>query len=135
MTLGFMVVEGSEEVIVNGQNLIRNQDYIIDYFSGSITFTDSELGRMAVDPASSVNVTYEENQLVSFDQKLMAGTRMEMDLGENNFIGFTALYYNQTIMDDKVNITGIVKGSGMIKPNMATTVSYTHLTLPTSDLV
>ena len=104
MTLGFMVVEGSEEVIVNGQNLIRNQDYIIDYFSGSITFTDSELGRMAVDPASSVNVTYEENQLVSFDQKLMAGTRMEMDLGENNFIGFTALYYNQTIMDDKVDI-------------------------------
>ena len=29
---------------------------------------------------------------------------MEMDLGENNFIGFTALYYNQTIMDDKVDI-------------------------------
>ena len=33
-----------------------------------------------------------------------------------------------------VTITGIAKGSGMIEPNMAT-VSYTHLTLPTSDLV
>ena len=104
MSLGFMVVEGSEEVVVNGQTLMRNQDYIIDYFSGSITFRDTELGRMAVDPSASINVSYEENELVSFDQKLMAGTRMELDLGDKNFIGFTALYYNQTIIDDKVDI-------------------------------
>ena len=31
---------------------------------------------------------------------------------------------SKTIMDDKVNITGIVKGSGMIKPNMATMLAF-----------
>ena len=40
------------------------------------------------------------------------------------------------IGSEKVKIYGIAKGSGMIHPNMATTlayisVSYTHLTLPT----
>ncbi len=100
MSLGFMVVEGSEEVILNGRTLTRNIDYTIDYFSGTINFITDE----ALDPTANISVTYEENELVSFDKKLMAGTRMELDLGDNNFIGMTALYYNQTIIDDKVDI-------------------------------
>ncbi len=100
MNLGFMVVEGSEEVILNGRTLTRNVDYTIDYFSGTINFVTDE----AMDPTANISVTYEENELVSFDQKLMVGTRMELDLGDNNFLGMTALYYNQTIIDNKVDI-------------------------------
>ena len=36
ISLGFMIVEGSETVTLNGTVLTRGIDYTIDYFSGSL---------------------------------------------------------------------------------------------------
>ena len=101
INLGFMLIEGSEEVIQNGINLKRGLDYNIDYFTGTIIL----LGDAANDPNAKLKVNYDKHELVSFDKKTIFGTRAQMDLGKpNSFIGFTALYFNQSIINEKVEV-------------------------------
>ncbi|MFC1618962.1 cell surface protein SprA [Candidatus Neomarinimicrobiota bacterium] len=98
--LGFNLVEGSETVYVNGNALARGKDYNIDYFSGTLTLLEME--KYGADP--DVSIDYEENVLISFDKKVMLGTRAELNLGENSFLGATGLYYNQSIVDERVDV-------------------------------
>ncbi|SVB57540.1 uncharacterized protein METZ01_LOCUS210394, partial [marine metagenome] len=101
INLGFMLVEGSEEVIQNGVTLKRGLDYSIDYFTGTIVL----LGDAANDPNAALNINYDKHELVSFDKKTIFGTRAQMDLGKpNSFIGATALYYNQSIINEKIEV-------------------------------
>ncbi len=99
INLGFMIVEGSEEVLLNGISLVKNQDYTIDYFSGTINLIKSD-----IDPNADIDIKYEKNELVSFDKKVIVGSRAQMDIGENAFIGATALYYNQSVIDEKIEV-------------------------------
>ncbi len=99
INLGFMIVEGSEEVLLNGITLKKNQDYTIDYFSGTINLIKSD-----IDPNADIDIRYEKNELVSFDKKVILGSRAQMDIGENAFIGATALYYNQSVIDEKIEV-------------------------------
>ena len=101
ISLGFMLVEGSEEVIQNGITLKRGLDYNIDYFSGTIVL----LGDAGNDPNAKLKINYDKHELVSFDKKTIFGTRAQMDLGKkNSFIGVTALYFNQSIINEKVEV-------------------------------
>jgi cell surface protein SprA len=99
INLGFMIVEGSEEVTLNGGKLVKNQDYTIDYFSGIINLIKSD-----INPNADIDIKYEKNELVSFDKKVIVGSRAQMDIGENAFIGATALYYNQSVIDEKIEV-------------------------------
>jgi cell surface protein SprA len=99
INLGFMIVEGSEEVMLNGGKLVKNQDYTIDYFSGTINLIKSD-----IDPNADIDIKYEKNELVSFDKKVIVGSRAQIDIGENAFIGATALYYNQSVIDEKIEV-------------------------------
>jgi len=99
INLGFMLVEGSEEVLLNGIPLTRGIDYQIDYFSGTIV-----LGETAADPNASVRVLYDKHELVSFDKKVILGTRAQMDFGDNSFLGATALYYDQSVINEKIEV-------------------------------
>jgi len=99
INLGFMLVEGSEEVLLNGIPLTRGIDYQIDYFSGTIV-----LGETAADPNASVKILYDKHELVSFDKKVILGTRAQMDFGDNSFLGATALFYNQTVINQKIEV-------------------------------
>ncbi len=100
ISLGFMVVEGSEEVKVGGVTKTRNIDYQIDYFTGTLTFLmdPTELAN------ADVEVLFEKHELVSFDKKTIIGTRAQMDFGKNSFIGATALYYNQSVLNEKIEV-------------------------------
>lgn len=98
--LGFMIVEGSEEIRVNGNTLTRGVDYQIDYFGGNVTM----MNEAANDPNANLEILYEKHELVSFDKKTIIGTRAQMDFGENSFIGATALYYNQSVLNDKIEV-------------------------------
>ena len=101
INLGFMLVEGSEEVIQNEVPLKRGLDYNIDYFTGTIVL----LGDAANDPNAKLKINYDKHELVSFDKKTIFGTRAQMDLGKpNSFIGATALYFNQSIINEKVEV-------------------------------
>ena len=45
----------------------KDIDYTIDYFSGTINF----INQAALDPTAEISVSYEENEFISFDQKLL----------------------------------------------------------------
>jgi hypothetical protein len=100
MSLGFMIVEGSETVRLGGSVLQKDIDYTIDYFSGTINFINPG----ALDPTAEISVSYEENTFISFDQKLYAGTYWKYDFGYNDYLGFGAYYYNQSIAEEKVSV-------------------------------
>ncbi|MEA2076821.1 MAG: cell surface protein SprA [Candidatus Marinimicrobia bacterium] len=97
------IIEGSEEILINGKKMTKGVDYDIDYFSGLITLKSAE----AMDPDAKVDINYETEQLFGGigEQKLMAGMRAEYKISEKAFIGATAMYYNRSVLDDKnVNI-------------------------------
>ena len=98
INLGFMIVEGSEQVYKGGIPLKRGIDYQIDYFSGTVVLSDD------VDPNADIKVTFDNHQIVTFDKKTILGIRSQMDFGENSFIGGTALYYNQSVVNEKVEV-------------------------------
>ncbi len=100
MNLGFMIVEGSEQVTLNGRTLVKNVDYTIDYFSGTLNFLIPD----ALDPTANIQVSYEENELVSFDQKLLTGTHFKYEINDDSFLSGGLYYYNQSIADEKVDI-------------------------------
>ncbi len=99
ISLGFMVVEGSEEVFRGGGKLTRGLDYQIDYLSGTIIMLDD-----AADPNAEIEINFDKHELVSFDKKVILGARAQMDLGPKSFIGATALYFNQSVINEKIEV-------------------------------
>ena len=99
-SLGFNVIEDSEEIMLNGRRLQSGTDYNIDYFSGNLTLLAEE----ATDPNASLEISYESNQLFQIDRKTILGTRWDYELFNNSFIGGTLLYLNQSTLDQKVRI-------------------------------
>ena len=97
------IIEGSEEIIINGSKMEKGIDYDIDYFSGLITLKSAR----ALDPEASIDINYDTEQMFGGigEQKLMAGVRAEYQISEKAFIGATAMYYDRSVLDDKnVNI-------------------------------
>lgn len=100
MQLGWNVIEESEEVRLNGALLRRGTDYIIDYYSGTLTVLDER----ATSPSADLEVTYQRNELFQLEKKTLLGMRAEYDLWENSFIGGTFIYLNQRTLDQKVRV-------------------------------
>ena len=97
---GFMIVEGSETVRLGNQVMQKDVDYTIDYFTGKINFISED----ALNPGAEISVSFEENELISFDQKLLAGTYAKYEFGEKNYLAGGMFYYNQAIAEEKVDI-------------------------------
>ncbi len=97
---GFMIVPNSETVSLNGSILQKGVDYNINYDSGTIDFSNQQ----AMDPTANLVITYEENEIISFDQKLLAGTHLKYDINDYSFLSGGLYYYNQSIVNDKVNV-------------------------------
>tara|TARA_A100001037_G_scaffold110819_1_gene101148 strand:+ start:1515 stop:7871 length:6357 start_codon:yes stop_codon:yes gene_type:complete len=99
---GFTLVEGSEEVLLNNVMLVKDKDYVIDYFSGSLTLLTEAYN----EPGADLEILFERNEIMSVDKKAMIGSRAQMDFGNDNrsFIGATALFYDQSVINEKVEV-------------------------------
>ncbi|HDQ00690.1 MAG TPA: cell surface protein SprA [bacterium] len=98
--LGWNVIEGSEEVTLNSARLVKDKDYIIDYYSGKLTILRDE----ATSPSANVEVNYQRNEMFQLEKKTLMGMRGEYKFWDNSFIGGTFLYLNQSTMDQKVRV-------------------------------
>ncbi len=85
-TLGIDVVRESEDVTVDGESLSRNQDYMIDYQTGFLTFFE----HVDIDEDSEIEVTYESMGIGGRDKTFLGG-RMEAKLTDNLEVGSTIL--------------------------------------------
>ena len=102
--LGMNVIEGSEEVILNGRRLTKDVDYSLEPFSGTLTILNED----ALDPTAKLEISYENQQLFTIDKKTLLGMRAEYTLWESgnnrSFIGGTLLYLNQKTLDRRVRV-------------------------------
>lgn len=105
-SLGFNVIEGSEEVLLDGRKLTRDVDYNIDYFSGNLVVLNEE----ATKPGHNLEISYQGNQLFQLEKKTIIGTRAEYRLNPNSFIGGTLMYLNATTLDQRVRLGSVDKG-------------------------
>ena len=101
INLGFMIAENSETVMLNGSTILtKGIDYNIDYFSGTINLISDR----ALDPAAEIRISYDQNELISFDQKIMMGSYLSYDIDPENRIFGGLYYYTQSLKDQKVEI-------------------------------
>ncbi|MDZ7269370.1 MAG: cell surface protein SprA [candidate division KSB1 bacterium] len=100
--LGFNVIEGSEEVLLRGTRLVRDQDYIIDYFSGTLTVTNPEANK----PDAQLEITYQNNQLFQLEKKSILGSRAEYRFNKDSFLGGTLLYLSERTLEQRVRLSG-----------------------------
>ncbi|HZY09827.1 MAG TPA: cell surface protein SprA [Bacteroidota bacterium] len=99
--LGFNIVEGSVQVLLNGSPLQPNIDYTVDYIIGEVIIRNPQ----ALLPGANVQVKYEQNDLFQLASKTLIGARGEMpNLLPNTNLGFTMMSLNQATLSDKVRL-------------------------------
>ncbi|MBL0061802.1 MAG: cell surface protein SprA [bacterium] len=98
--LGPLVLEGSEEITLNGNRLMRGSDYTIDYLSGQLKIL-SEAAKAA---NANLEITYESGQVFQLDRKTLLGARAEYELWQDSYIGGMMLHLNEKSLDQRVRI-------------------------------
>lgn len=100
-SLGFNVLEGSEEVYLNDKLLSKGSGYQIDYMTGNLTILDPGAGL----PTANVEVFWESGEIFQLDKKTLLGMRGEYELwNQESFIGGTALYLNEKPLEERVKL-------------------------------
>ena len=90
-----MILEGSETVTDGNSVLTPNIDYKVDYFAGTLTLISDK----AKNSAETLTVSYDRNEIVSFDQKFILGNYFKYDFSENSSLFGGAYAYSQEISD------------------------------------
>jgi len=98
--LGPLVLEGSEEVILNGVHLQRGTDYTIDYMSGQLRI----LNAAAKAENADLEILYESGTLFQLERKTLLGLRAQYALWENSYIGGMWLYLNEKPLEKRVRV-------------------------------
>ena len=99
-SLGPLVLEGSEEVTLNGAPLQRGIDYTIDYSSGELRI----LNEAAKAQGANLEITYESGQVFQLDKKTLLGARAEYELWDQSHIGGMVLHLSEKTLDKRVRI-------------------------------
>lgn len=100
INLGFNVVEGSVQVLLDGQVLTPNIDYTVDYIVGQVVIKKQE----ALIPGKTLQVKFEQNDLFQLASKTLLGVRGEVDFSPKTKFGFTIMNLDQQVLSDKVRL-------------------------------
>ena len=100
INLGFMIVEGSETLTDGSTQLIKGVDYSVDYFTGTLTLISDR----AKNNSQTLRISYDRNEIVSFDQKLIFGNSFKYDINNKSNLFGGLYFYKQSITDNKVEI-------------------------------
>lgn len=99
-SLGFNVVEGSVQVLLDGRQLAPNIDYTVDYIIGEVVIRNDR----ALVPGANLQIKYEQNDLFQLASKTLLGARGDLALGRTTTFGFTVMNLNQQTLSDKVRL-------------------------------
>ncbi|MBX3045241.1 MAG: cell surface protein SprA [Candidatus Kapabacteria bacterium] len=101
---GFNIARGSVRVTLDGVELIENQDYVIDYFAGTLTLRNQR----ATLPNANLKVEYEQRDIFNIATKTLAGIRGDFILHKSRNtlanLGFTFMHYDQAAVIDRVRL-------------------------------
>ncbi|MBM2840146.1 MAG: hypothetical protein HW412_674, partial [Bacteroidetes bacterium] len=99
-SLGFNVVEGSVQVLLDGRRLTPNVDYTVDYIVGEVVIRNDR----ALVPGANLQIKYEQNDLFQLASKTLLGARGDLAISQNTNFGFTIMNLNQQTLSDKVRL-------------------------------
>ncbi|MBW7886990.1 MAG: cell surface protein SprA [Bacteroidetes bacterium] len=100
INLGFNVVEGSVQVLLDGQPLTPNVDYTVDYIIGQVIIKN----QAALVPGANLSVKFEQNDLFQLASKTLLGIHGDIDVSEKTKFGFTIMNLDQQTLSDKVRL-------------------------------
>jgi cell surface protein SprA len=100
----FNLARNSVRVSLDGVQLIENQDYVVDYFAGTLTLRNAR----ATLPNANLKVEYEQKDVFNISTRTLAGIRGDYQFYKSrtalaNF-GFTMMYYDQSAVIDRVRL-------------------------------
>ena len=99
-SLGFNVVEGSVQVLLDGSTLVQNVDYTVDYIIGEVVIKNER----ALVPGANLQIKYEQNDLFQLASKTLLGARGDLALSKTTNLGFTIMNLNQQTLSDRVRL-------------------------------
>ncbi len=98
--LGFNLVQGSVKVLLNGNALIPDDDYTVDYVTGELDIRNAE----ALVPGANVQIQYETNDIFQIASKSLTGLRGDLKINDQSSLGFTLMNYSIQSPNNKVEI-------------------------------
>lgn len=88
----YNISDGSISVTAGGTLLQENVDYTVSYIGGgTVTITNQGI----VNSGKVINISYETDDLFSFQSKWLTGTRMDYQFNDKINIGATLLHYSE----------------------------------------
>ncbi|MDD4770281.1 MAG: cell surface protein SprA [Bacteroidales bacterium] len=101
ISLGAMnVAPGSVTVTAGGQVLTENVDYTVDYISGTVTITNTDLVRSG----TAISATCEDQATFSMIRKTMTGLHLEYKFNEDFSLGGTLMRLSERPLTTKVDM-------------------------------
>lgn len=94
------VPQGSVKVYANNIPLVENQDYTVEYNSGTVTI----INQSVLNSGSVIKVEAESNNLFNIQQKTLAGTRLDYRFNKDFVLGSTVLYLRERPLTPKSNV-------------------------------
>ncbi|NIP41490.1 MAG: cell surface protein SprA [candidate division Zixibacteria bacterium] len=94
------IIENSERVILNGEELKKDRDYKIYYEIGRITFLTDAVS----DPNADLQIDFEYEPFITSEKKNLFGVRGEYEFNPNFKIGSTVLYKGEKSTDRKPRV-------------------------------
>jgi len=94
------IPQGAVSVTANGQKLVENQDYTVDYTLGRVKIINESI----LNSGANIKVSTESNSLFNVQQKSLFGTRLDYKVNRDLTLGGTLLRLNEKPVTQKVNI-------------------------------
>ena len=123
-SLGFNVVEGSVQVLLDNAPLRPNLDYTVDYIVGEVVIRNDR----ALVPGANLQIKYEQNDLFQLASKTLLGARGDLSLSQNTNFGFTIMNLNQQTLSDKVRLGEEPNKNTILGIDGSTTLNLPFLT-------
>lgn len=101
------IIPGSETVVLTvaglARTLVRDVDYTIIYEVGLLSLM-GEAAEDAQNPANSLRITYDYLPFFASQRKTLVGTRAEYRLGNDSWVGATAMFESASVPGDRPRV-------------------------------
>ncbi|MFO8000022.1 MAG: cell surface protein SprA, partial [Marinilabilia sp.] len=93
------IPEGSVVVTAGGIKLTENQDYTVDYTSGTIRIINEGL----LESGTPIQVSLESQEMFNLQTKTLLGTHLNYEINEDFNVGATMMHLRERPLTQKVN--------------------------------
>jgi len=123
INLGLNVVQGSVKLMLGNTALRENEDYSVDYSTGTVVIRNA-----TALSSKDLKISYETNDLFSLASKTLFGVRGDYKITDKTGFGFTFVNLRQETLNDKVRIGEEPTNNSMVGIDFSTETKPKFLT-------